>query len=137
MARQTRQTRRTRTKSRSRGLRGGDLAGNPPSSWGWTMGTLGNGWTQFMNSLSIQPGQNTGTMGSNASVPVGNLNAQDSRPFVKMTGGKHSRNHSHKRSHSRSRGKKGGSISSVFSRAIVPGVLLAAQQMYGKTKKRR
>ena len=31
--------------------RGGELAGNPPSAWGYGLGTMGDGWTQFMNYL--------------------------------------------------------------------------------------
>ena len=42
--------RRSHSKSRTmrRAQRGGDLAGNPASSWGWGLGTVGNGWTQFI-----------------------------------------------------------------------------------------
>ena len=61
---------KTRSMRRTRSQRGGDLAGNPASSWGWVNGTLGNGWTQFMNSLTLQPGQNISTMHSNNIVPV-------------------------------------------------------------------
>ena len=53
-----------------RGQMGGALAGNPPSAWGWGLGTVGNGWTQFMNSLTLQPGQNLGTIQSNNLVPI-------------------------------------------------------------------
>ena len=66
-------------KSRTMRQRGGELGSNPASAWGWGMGTLGNGWTQFMNSLTLQPGQNLGTMQSNNIVPVGNINAQNAQ----------------------------------------------------------
>jgi hypothetical protein len=51
--------------------RGGELAGNPPSAWGWGMGTLGDGWTQFTNSLTLQSNQNGNINQSNNIVPVG------------------------------------------------------------------
>jgi hypothetical protein len=113
------------------------LAGNPASAWGWGMGTLGNGWTQFMNSLTLQPGQNLGTMQSNNIVPVGNVNAQDSQPSIGTNlqgaipqgGGRRRR---HKRS-----SKRGGNIGAVLSQAAAPGILLAAQQYYGRSKKNR
>jgi hypothetical protein len=51
--------------------RGGELAGNPPSAWGYGLGTMGDGWTQFMNSLTLQPNQNGNINQSNNIVPVG------------------------------------------------------------------
>lgn len=96
-----------------RGQKGGDLAGNPPSGWGWGMGTLGNGWTQFVNALTLQPGQNLGTIQSNNIVPVNNINAQNAqgmigsnlRGDIPQSGGKKRRHHrSHaKRSRSHTR----------------------------------
>jgi hypothetical protein len=127
-------------RSKARSQRGGDLGGNPASSWGWGLGTVGGGWTQFMNSLSLQPGQNLGAAQSNNIVPVGNVNAQTSQPgigpnltgAVPQSGGKR-RRHRHKRS-----AKRGGNIGAVISQAAVPGILLAAQNMYGKrTRKHR
>ena len=128
-------------RSRAASQKGGALAGNPASAWGWGMGTLGNGWTQFMNSLTLQPGQNAGTMQSNNIVPVGNPNAQDSQPSIgsnlqgavpsnSVGGGKRRR---HRRSV-----KRGGDMGAVLSQAAVPGVLLVAQNMYGRrTRKHR
>lgn len=117
--------------------RGGDLAGNPPSAWGWGLGTAGNGWTQFMNSLTLQPGENLGTVQSNALVPVGNLNAQSSQGMIGSNlkgdiphmGGKRVR---HRRTKSKTR--KGGSVSGVLSQAAAPFLLLAGQQMLGRRK---
>jgi len=84
MAKHRSHKRRTSSNSKTmrRAQRGGDLAGNPASSWGWVNGTVGNGWTQFMNSLTLQPGQNLGTVQSNDIVPVNNINAQDSQPSI-------------------------------------------------------
>ena len=125
----------SKSKTMRRSQRGGDLAGNPASSWGWVNGTVGNGWTQFMNSLTSQPGQNLGTSQSNDIVAVNNINAQDSQPGVgsnlqggipSMSGGRKRRN--------KSRGKKGGSWMAVLNQAAVPGSILALQQTFGKSR---
>ena len=132
MAKNRSNRRRSRSGSKSktmrRSQRGGDLAGNPPSSWGWVNGTVGNGWTQFMNSLTSQPGQNLGTAQSNDIVPVNNINAQDSQPGLgaNLQGGRKRRN--------KTRGKKGGSWISVLNQAAVPGAILAMQQSFGKSR---
>ena len=68
---------RSYSKRRTRKQRGGDLAGNPASAWGWGLGTVGDGMTQIMNSLTLQPGQNTATAQSNNLVPIGNINASN------------------------------------------------------------
>jgi hypothetical protein len=119
------QRRKSHSKSKTarRGQHGGNLAGNPPSAWGWVNGTVGNGWTQFMNALTLQPGQNAGTIQSNNIVPTGNINAQDAQPYLNpnMGGGARKKKRS---------GKKGGSWMAVANQAIVPGTLLAAQQLY-------
>lgn len=115
MAKHRSHKRRAHSKSRTmrRSQRGGDLAGNPPSAWGWGLGTLGNGWTQFMNSMTLQPGQNANTSQSNNIVPV------------KQAGGK------------RRRGKRGGNIGSVLSQAAVPGALILMNNALGKRRSRR
>ncbi len=125
-----RRRRHSRTHSR-RHQRGGALDGNPPSAWGWGLGTLGNGWTQFMNSLSLQPGQNLGASQSNAIVPVGNPNAQTATGNIgpNMTGdipkgGARRR---------RRTCKRGGNLAPVIAQAAVPGALLILNQ----TAKRR
>ena len=112
-----------------RAQRGGDLAGNPPSSWGWGLGTAGNGWSQFMNSLTLQPGANMGTVQSNVLVPVGSINANNAQGMIgsdlkgdiPQAGGKHRR-----------RAKRGGAWEAIIGQAAVPGVLLAVQQTFGK-----
>jgi hypothetical protein len=121
---------KSRSARRTRYQRGGDLAGNPASSWGWVNGTVGNGWTQFMNSLTLQPGQNLGTVQSNNIVPVGNINAQDAQGIINNNsqfGGK-----KHK---SGKRGKRGGSWGAVLNQAATPVILLGAQQSFGKTRR--
>lgn len=129
------------SKTMRRAQRGGDLAGNPASSWGWVNGTVGNGWTQFMNSLTLQPGQNLGTVQSNNIVPVNNINAQDSQPSIgtnlqggipNSVGGRRRRRKSRGK-----KSKKGGNLLAVANQAIVPGFLLAAQQTFGKSRKHK
>jgi len=127
---------RPRTKSRkvmkSRTMRsrqrGGDLGGNPASAWGWGMGTLGNGWTQFMNSLSLQPGQNINLSQSNNIVPVGGVSQQsDPNMKVAQSGGK-------KR---RGKGKRGGNLLAIAQQAAVPVALIAMNNAYGNRVSRR
>jgi hypothetical protein len=118
---------RSRSKSRQRSMR--QKGGNyPDSAWGYQLNNLGNGWTQFMNSLSLQPGANLGAVQSNAIVPIKNINAQTAQPALspKMTGG---------RRHRRSR--KGGNLVAVVEQAAVPLVLLGMQQRYKKKNSRK
>jgi hypothetical protein len=87
------------------------------------MNNLGNGWTQFMNSLSFQPGQ-SGTNQSNVIVPIRNAG--------KMTGGKKHRRA--RRAMSQGRAKQGGYWGAVIEQAAVPLTLLGMQQVYGKRR---
>jgi hypothetical protein len=125
-------------KSRTMYQQGGELAGNPASAWGWGLGTVGNGWTQFMNSLTLQPGQNLAAMQSNVTVPVGNLNAQTSQgnigPNMKgdipgQAGGK-------RRRHGRRSLKRGGNVGSVLYQAAVPGALVLMNHSLGKRSRK-
>jgi hypothetical protein len=157
---QSRSVRRQRSQQRTqrRSQSGGSWGAYPDSAWGFQMNNLGNGWTQFMNSLSVQPGENLGTSQSNNIVPIKNINAQDAQPSLSpsMSGGK-----KHKRSKmrrmqqqrmqmqmqmqqqqmqqakSQSRGKKGGYWGAVLEQAAVPLALLGMQQAYGKRHTRR
>ena len=94
------------------------LSGSTPLVGVEFMNNLGNGWNQFMNSLSVQPGS------SNQSNNIVPNNAQNVQP--KMTGGKHRR-----------RGKKGGYWGAVLEQAAVPLALLGMQQFYGKRHTRK
>jgi hypothetical protein len=116
-----------RSKTR-RHQKGGNWGSYPDSAWGYQLNNLGGGWTQFMNSLSLQPGENLGTSQSNNIVPRNNLNAQNSQPSLspKMTGGRRRRHKGHV--------KRGGNWGAVVEQAAVPLALLAAQQTYGKNK---
>ena len=140
MAKHRSHKRRSHSKSRTmrRGQHGGALAGNPPSAWGWGMGTLGNGWTQFMNSLTLQPGQNLGTIQSNNIVPVGRVNAEDAQGMIgpnmkgdiPQGGGK-------RRRHRRSRAKRGGNFVALAQQAAVPVALIAMNNTMGKRSRSR
>ena len=146
----TRSNRRShnRTKSMRRGQtrsqRGGDLNGNPASAWGWVEGTVGNGWKQFTDSLTLQPGQNLATRQSNDIVPIKNVNANNAQPMLNqnMGGGARrargrGRGRGRGRSASKGRSRSGGSWGAIISQAIPPFFLLGAQQMYGKKKTRK
>ena len=151
----SRSSSRQRTQRRSQS--GGSWGAYPDSAWGFQMNNLGNGWTQFMNSLSVQPGENAGTIQSNDIVPIKNINAQDTTKMI--TGGKRHRHKKSKmrrmqqqqmqmqmqqmqqqqmqQSKSQSRGKKGGYWGAVLEQAAVPLALLGMQQAYGKRHTRR
>ena len=137
MTKQRSQKKRSRH-SKTMSQKGGGLAGNPPSAWGWGLGTLGNGWTQFTNSLMLQPGQNLGSIQSNNIVPVGGTNAQNSQGnigtnmggSIPQSGGKRHRRH-------RSRGRRGGNVGAILSQAAVPVALIAMNNAYGKRSRSR
>ena len=102
---------------KKRNYRGGELSGNPSSAWGWTMGTLGNGYSQFMNSLSLQPGQSSAAAHTNVSVP--------------QSGGRRTR-----RRTKRKRQRGGSGFITALSQAAVPAALVAGL-MYKSRRKRK
>lgn len=120
----------SRSKSRQRSMKGGNWGPYPDSAWGFQLNNLGNGWKQFMDTMTLQPGANLGASQSNAISPVGNVNAQNAQPALspKMTGGR-------RRRHNRSR--KGGNLAAVVEQAAVPLVLLGMQQSYKKKHSRK
>ena len=136
MAKHRSHKRRSHSKTRTmrRRQRGGELAGNPPSAWGWGIGTLGNGWTQFTNSLTLQPGQNLGASQSNNIVPVGNLNAQTSQGNIGTGMGGDIPQGGGKKRRYRSRAKRGGN---VIAQAAVPVALIAMNNALGSRRRRR
>ena len=138
---QRRRSVNSKSKTMRRSQRGGDLAGNPASGWGWVMGTVGNGFTQFTNALTLQPGQNLGTIQSNNIVPVNNINAQDQQgmigPYAKgdipnQNGGKKHKKKS--KSKSKSKSKRGGN---VLAAAAVPAALIALNDFFGRGKQNK
>jgi hypothetical protein len=96
-----------------------------------------------MNSLTLQPTANVATIQSNQLVPVGNINADNTQGMIGtnlkgdipgQAGGK-KRRRSKSRSNTRSR--RGGSWGAILGQAAVPGVLLAAQQTFGKSRRQK
>ena len=160
----SRKSSNSRTKSRRRKQHGGTTEGvAPPSAWGHAMNTVGDGWKQFQDSLTLQPGQNLASSHSNDLVPIGKMNAQDAQPMLKpnMSGGTPGAKNwsapgakvggtqpntasSMSASGAKGGGKrrrrksaKGGSWGAVATQALVPGFLLGAQQLYGRRHKSR
>jgi hypothetical protein len=117
----------SRGRTRRMAQSGGNLGSNPPSAWGWGLGTAGNGWTQFMNSLTLQPGQNAAAQQSNDLVPKNNLNAQTG-PILQAGG---------RRRRHRSRGRRGGNWAAVASQAAVPAALVLMNQSLGRRRHSR
>ena len=105
---------RSKSRNKSRSQRGGNVGAYPPSAWGFTMGTLGNGWTQFMNSLSVQPG---GLNQGNQIVPINGT----------QKGGKKRR--------CKRGGKKGGNLLAVAEQAAVPFALVAMNNVVGSRRR--
>jgi len=103
---------------------------NSPSGWSYVYNTVGNGWTQFQNALTLQPGQNLGSIQSNDIEPINNINAQNTESFptqkelslIQKAGKKH---------------KKGGNWGAVLGQAAAPIALIGAQHLYKKTFKKR
>lgn len=136
------QSHRIRSRSKSRknrsSQRGGDLAGNPPSSWGWGSGTAGNGWTQFMNAMTLQPGQNLATTEGTQLVPVNNINANNAQGMIgsNLKGDIPGQSGGTKRKRKVST-KRGGAWESIIGQAAAPAALLALNQVFGKSRKSR
>jgi hypothetical protein len=99
-----------------------------------------------MNSLSIQPGANLGAIQSNASVPIGNVNAQTSQGNIgpNMTGNipqqggrrRRGRRGSKRSGSKRSGSKRGGNMGVVLSQAAVPGALILMNNALGRRSRR-
>jgi|LauGreDrversion4_2_1035121.scaffolds.fasta_scaffold626237_1 hypothetical protein len=79
------------------------------SAWSWGLTTAGDGWTQFMNSLSVNN-------------PTNNLVLANKS----MKGGKRRRKRSV---------KKGGNIGAVISQAAAPLTLFAMQHLASRKRK--
>ena len=98
----------------------------PDSAWGSVLNNYGDGWTQFMNSLTLSNNQNVASASSNDIVPIGRPNANDPSSSMlnnKQSGGK--------------KGKKGGflGIGAILEQAVVPFGLFGMQHSYGKSRR--
>ena len=140
MVKHSRHSRHSRhSKKHTRKQKGGM---NSPSAWSYVYDTVGNGWTQFQNALTLQPGENLGSINSNAIEPVNNINAQDQQGVPSLqnlsliqSAGKRHRKHGKK--HSRKMSKKGGSWAAVANQAIVPLTLFGLQNRFKKRTLRK
>ena len=130
MARRTRSHSRShkRTQKRGRGrasrraLALAQKGGVPASAWGWQLNNLGDGWTQFMNTMRATPcNTESNVIVPNSSAPPASPAAASPPP--KQAGGRR-----------RSRGKRGGNWGTVLNQAAVPAAIWAMQY---KTKRRR
>ncbi len=120
--------RRNRTRSRSR-TRTRSRRGGADSAWAYEYKTLGDINTQIRNSLETSPAQNLATSQSNAIVPVSNVNAQNTQPYLNPNLSTHKGG--------RRRSKKGGFWGSIIQQAAAPLALLGLQQSYKRKSHRR
>jgi hypothetical protein len=112
---------------KSKKYRGG--SGSPASAWGYVYNTVGDGYTQFRNALTLQPGDNLGTIHNNDIEPKSNLNAQSTQSMpsktdlslIQKAGGK--------------RRRRGGNMGAIVNQALAPLSLLALQHSYAKRKR--
>lgn len=119
--------RRSHSKSKTMKQRGGDLGGNPPSAWGWGLGTFGTGPQQFYDTFIKSTTQ------SNVIVPLAgasssqlNLTRAIPQAGGNLTGGKRRRH--------KNKSKRGGNLGAVLAQAAVPGTLFLLNQ---SAKRRR
>lgn len=119
----SRSHKRTQRKGRGRASRRAlaQRGGMPASAWGWQLNNLGDGWTQFMNSMK-------GTTQSNVIVPNSSPVPAPAPPGAptpdapKQAGGRR-----------RARTKRGGNWGTVIGQAAVPAAIWTMQY---KTKRR-
>ena len=129
----SRSSRRSQQRTQRRSQSGGAWGAYPDSAWGFQMNNLGNGWTQFMNTFSVQGGQN-GSMNQSNDIVQNTpkmIRGGKARNMMKM------RQRQMLQAKSQSRGKKGGFFGPVLEKAVVPLALLGAQQYYGKRHSRQ
>ena len=117
--------------------------GGASSGWQYVFDQVGDGWTQFQNSLTLQPGQNLGSMQTNDIEPIGKPNFQNYQG--EPTAQNLSLIQSAGRRRRRRKTKRGGNWGMVAEQAAAPLALLAMQNTYkrkgsrksGKTRKSR
>lgn len=127
---------RSKTRGRGRGRsqsQQGGSADYPASAWGNVLASAGNGWTQFMNTLSLNnPSQ------SNVLV-LNNRNDLNAAMKVKpMSGGRtRGRGKTRSKGRNKTRSNRGGNIGTVFSQAAAPLALIGMNQVIGSRSRRR
>ena len=109
------------------------------SAWSYVYDQVGNGMTQFQNSLTLQPGQNMASQQSNMIEPIGKVNFQNNQgePTAQNLALIQSAGRRRRRSRSRSRSRKGGNWGATISRAAVPFTLMGMQNTFGKRMSRK
>ena len=122
--------RRSHPKSKTMKQRGGDLGGNPPSAWGYMLGTVGNGPQQFYNTFIRSTTQ------SNDILPLGGASSSSQQNLTganltgaNLTGGKRRRH--------KNKSKRGGNLGAVLAQAAVPGTLFLLNQSAKRRRHRR
>ena len=143
---------KTKRHMKHRMQRGGELAGNPPSAWGYGLGTMGDGFTQFMNALTLQPNQNGNINQSNNIVPVGTVQHNQNMPAKfggrrkKYRGGNQDTGPMSMpvsvsmpvsmppKTGGKNRRTRGGN---VIAQAIVPASLVLMNNAFGKNSRKR
>jgi hypothetical protein len=118
------------TKKGSRKQKGGSST----SGWSYVYNQVGDGWTQFQNALTLQPGQNLASQQSNDIEPRGKPNFQNNQSMPTANDLSLIQRAGRRKS---SRRKRGGTWANVIGQAAVPFTLLGLQNTYKKRKSRR
>ena len=123
--------------------------GGASSGWQYVFNQVGDGWTQFQNALTLQPGQNLGSMQSNDIEPIGKPNFQSNQgepsaknlSLIQSAGrrrrSKMSKRRSNKRRSIKRTSKRGGNWGAIANQAAAPLALLAMQNTYKKRGSRK
>jgi hypothetical protein len=137
MASRTRKHSRSHKRSQKRGRRRSSRrsvaqrGGYPASAWGWQLNNLGDGWTQFMNTMKADTQSNLIAQNKSVGLPsASNAPAPSSAPATAPASGPAPA----QKGGRRRRYKKGGNWNTVLNQAAVPAALWAMQY---KTKRRR
>ena len=109
--------------------------GGASSGWQYVYDQVGDGLTQFQNALTLQPGQNLGSMQTNDIEPIGKPNFQNYQgepttqnlTLIQSAG----------RRGKRRRLKRGGNWGAIASQAAPPLALLAMQNSYRRKGSRK
>jgi hypothetical protein len=109
------------------------MKGGASSGWQYVYDQVGNGWTQFQNALTLQPGQNLASMQTNDIEPIGKPNFQNyqAEPTAKDLQLIQSAGRRKKKS------KKGGNWGAVINQAAAPLALFTLQNTYKKKSSTR
>lgn len=108
--------------------------GGNSSAWGYVYDQVGNGWTQFQNALTLQPGQNAASQQSNDIEPIGKPNFQNNQSFPTSKDLTLIQSAGRRRNKRSKRSRKGGNWGAAIGSAIVPFTLLGVQNAFGKRK---